>query len=169
MVGRIFWFFWQTLWNFNSNEMLKKISPLAPLHMLAHKICIWCISDFGQFWPRLGSVFPSGNFWFCRKTLATFRDQSAMPGEHLSKKKSLEPPYNPKVGQKRGLGGQKICRKSIWPFSSTGRLNLWGKHSEPKKQIAKIFCPFGATRAWSSNLWAAKFPHYNSDPVKRVS
>ena len=33
------------------------------------------------------------------------------------------------------------------------------------QENAKIFFPLGATRAWSLNLWAAKFPHYNSDPV----
>ena len=40
-----------------------------------------------------------------------------------------------------------------------------GKTQEHKKMIAKIFFPLGATRAWSLNLCAAEFPHYNSHPV----
>ena len=50
---------------------------------------------------------------------------------------------------------------------SKGRLNLWANYSEPNKQIAKIMSPLGATRAWSSNLCAAEFPHYNFDPINR--
>ena len=50
----------------------------------------------------------------------------------------------------------------------TPPINLWAKHAEPKKQTIYIFFPLGAARAWSSNLCAAKFPYYNSDPVKRV-
>ena len=36
------------------------------------------------------------------------------------------------------------------------------QNPKPKKQIAKIFSPLGSTRAWSSNSFAAKFPHYDS-------
>ena len=44
------------------------------------------IADFDLFWPKCASVFLWGNFQFCGETVATFRDQSAMLGEHLSQK-----------------------------------------------------------------------------------
>ena len=34
-----------------------------------------------------------------------------------------------------------------------------------RQRFAKIFSLLGAIRAWSLNLCAAEFPHYNSDPV----
>ena len=46
---------------------------------------------------------------------------------------------------------------------------LWARYAKPQKQIKKIFFLLGARRAWSSNLCAAEFPQYNSDPVKRGS
>ena len=54
---------------------------------------------------------------------------------------------------------------NFFGFLSKGWLNLWARYSEPQKQIPKIFFPLGASIAWSSNLCAAEFPHYNSDPV----
>ena len=74
----------------------------------------------------------------------TFRDQSAMLGEHLSHKKNLKPPYNPKIWLKMWPRKSKI----VLPFLSKGRLNLLAKYSEPKKQIEKIFFPLGATRPY---------------------
>ena len=79
----------------------------------ARKICITSIASFGLFWPKLASVFPSRNFWFCRETLATIRDQSAMLGEHLSQKVMRDHAQNPKNWQKQGGGmsknGSKKC------------------------------------------------------------
>ena len=81
---------------------------------------------------------------------------------------SCHPPYKPIFAKNVLFRVQKYPKKTF-RFLSKGRLNLMAKYSEPKKQIAKTFFPLGATRAWSSNLCAAEFPHYNSDPVKRVS
>ena len=44
-----------------------------------------------------------------------------------------------------------------------------GKIFRIQKQITKIFFLFGSTRALSLNSCATQFPHYNSDPVDRLS
>ena len=79
----------------------------------ARKICITSIASFGLFWPKLASVFPSRNFWFCRETLATIRDQSAMLGEHLSQKVMRDHAQNPKNWQKQGGGCPKMDQKNV--------------------------------------------------------
>ena len=53
------------------------------------------LANFGLFWPRLASVFLWGNLYFCGEASATFRDQSARLGEHLSQKLTPAHPYNP--------------------------------------------------------------------------
>ena len=78
---------------------------------------------------------------------------------------SKMPPYSHLQPQKSAKTVTWVIGNFVWPFSSTCWLNLWAKYSEPKKQIICIFFPLGATWAWSSNLCAAKDPHYNSDPV----
>ena len=83
-------------WNFNSNNMLKKISPLARLRTRARNFCIMRGADFGPnvdkaprpsisnfIWvlssdnidqcclPKCASVFPSALFFLRRQTPAT--------------------------------------------------------------------------------------------------
>ena len=70
-----------------------------------------------------------------------------MLGEHLSQKVTLDQPYNPIFGQKPPPGSTKNGQIFFCYYLSKGRLNLWAKYSEPKKQIAKIMSPLGATRA----------------------
>ena len=47
LVGS-WWFFWQTHINYNSDEMVKKISPIACLRACACKFCIRISVDFGK-------------------------------------------------------------------------------------------------------------------------
>ena len=49
--------------NFNSDEMLKKISPLARLRPRACIFCITGTADFSLFWPKLASGIFGGTFF----------------------------------------------------------------------------------------------------------
>ena len=72
------------------------------------------IRDLRQFWPVLAQIcfgFCVGQFFLCRETLATFRDQSAMLGEHLSQKLALAHPYNPMFWPKCPPGDRKMGQK----------------------------------------------------------
>ena len=87
-----------------------------PSSTSARNFCIARIADFGLFWPRLASVFAWGNFFLCGEILATFRDQSAMLGEHLSQKITLAHPYYPKFWAKTCPGGSKGTKSTLWPI-----------------------------------------------------
>ena len=72
--------------------------------------------------------------------------------------------YKPPFWPKTSPGDQKMGQKclAIFVHRPSGRKSL-GKIPNPKNRFKKIFLLFVATRAWSSNLSAAEFPHYNSD------
>ena len=74
----------------------KKNSRLAELALRIKGI----LANFDLFWPNCASAFVRGNFFLWGETQATFRDQSAMLGEHLSQKLTLAHPLNPKIWQK---------------------------------------------------------------------
>ena len=72
--------------------------------MRARKICIMRIVDFGHFWPFFAQkcfAFSEHTFYFRAHQHETFRDQSALLGEHLSQKITLDHTYNPIFGQKQ--------------------------------------------------------------------
>ena len=145
--------------------MRKKIRPLAHLRALTCNFGITRITDLGLFWPKYASVLLGGFVFPLGRQLATFRDQSAMLEEHLSQKLPLAPSYNPIFWPKCPPGVQKLVnffpvfvRRPIKPLDK-----IFYPTPPPKKRL--IFFLLGSTRAWSSNLCAAEFPHYNSDPV----
>ena len=127
-------------------------------------------SAYMGFWPILAKMCFSfcegkfvpvrGNLFLWGEILAKFRDQSAMLGESLSQKFALAHTSNPEIWPKKQP-------KFLWQFLSKGRLNLWAKKSEPKNRSPTSFLLL--ERVWSSNLCAAKFPHYNYDPVNSLS
>ena len=83
-----------------------KNQPIARLRARARKLRITRIADFGLLLPKSASVLLKEFFFLCVETLATFRDQSAMTGKHLSQKLPLALPYNPKIWPKRPWGVQ---------------------------------------------------------------
>ena len=91
-------FFGRPTWNFNSDEMAKKLAIWHATQLLHY--------DFGQFWTKCDSFFGGALFFIWGHQLATFGDQSAMLGEHLSQKVPLAPPYNPKIWP-------KTCRRGV--------------------------------------------------------
>ena len=69
----------------------------------APKICITRIADLGQFWPNFAQKcfgFSEHTFFIWAHQHETFRDQSALLGEHLSQKITLDHTYNPIFDQK---------------------------------------------------------------------
>ena len=80
--------------------------------------CTFPLAEFGQFLPILAQMCFSfakarENLW--GETLATFRDQSAMLGEHLSQKLTLAQLYNPKIWPKvQGCISCGILVSGIW-------------------------------------------------------
>ena len=136
-----------------------KENILFKQHIPMKWFCIMRLADFGLFWPKCASVFLNKLFFLWAHQLATFRDQSTILGEHLDPKLPPAPTYNPFFGQRHSPG------VIFFGLLSKGRFNLWAKYSKPKKQITTFFFLFGATRAWSSNLCAAEFTHYDSDPI----
>ena len=57
----------------------------------------------------------------------------------------------------------------VWQNFVIRAIKPQGKIFRIQKQITKIFFLLGSTRALSLNWCAAQFPHYNSDPVDRLS
>ena len=101
--------------------------------MQAAKICIMRIVDFGLFLPKSASVSAMGNFPHRWESLETFRDQSALLGEHLSKKLPPSSPLQPHFMAKNVLFRvQKSPKQLFFGLLSHGRLDLWAKYSEPK-------------------------------------
>ena len=115
-----------------------KISSRARLRACAPKIHITRIADFCLFWPRLASVSARGIFFLGRETSATFRDRSAMLGEHLSQKSHMPPPKTPFLAENVTEGVKKRSQ-FLGPFLSKGRLNLWAKYFKPKNRFKYYF------------------------------
>ena len=98
-------------WNFNSDVMVKKSALqhiCARMHANLASRVLPILACFGPDKLRFfrGHFFPLGH------RLATFRDQSAMLGEHLSQKLPLAPTYNPLFWRKMCPGGQKKGHKT---------------------------------------------------------
>ena len=92
------------------------------------------------------------------------RDRSAMLGDHLSQKLPLPPSYNPKCGR----NCDRVGKKSVI-FCHMGDLTSRQNIQNPKNRLPKS-CPLSQLQELEVRiLCAAEFPHYNSDPVKRVS
>ena len=120
------------------------------------------------FWPILA--------YFCPKVLRFLQwEVFSCDGKLSTARGTFEPksllasPYNPIVWPKTFFLVYKNTLQIFFGFLSKGWLNLWARYAKPPKNWKKIFFLLGATRAWSSNLCADEFPHYNTDPVKRVS
>ena len=94
----------------------------------------WCqIVRFRYLGAKLSGAKLSG-------AKLSYNPRSAMLGEHLSQKRQRVPTWNPKISAKNVTWVVKKSAKIFFrPFSLTGRLNLWAKYSEPKKQIKKTF------------------------------
>ena len=147
-VGRILRIFLADSHEISILMKLWKISPLKCLRGRGRKLRITGIGIWANFGLILFkfSVFLRAFFflWGHHHETLTLRVQSAMLGEHFSQKLTLAHPYNP----------------IFWPK----RQDM----PKPPKKIKKLFL-LGASRNWSSNLFTAEFPHYNSDLVQRVS
>ena len=77
---------------------------------------------YHRFWPSFD--FCEGNIFLWGETLATFRDQSAMLGEHLSQKLMRDHAWNPKIWPKTWPGWPKNGPIFFWPFLSKGLMKL---------------------------------------------
>ena len=138
-----------------------------------------------KWWKNQPSTTSASGFWpifaqkccgFCDgKFFPVMRNTSNVQGSISTARATFEPKTHASshllphfLAQYVFLSVQKYPKKSFFRIFVKRPIKPLGKISEPKKQIAKFFFPLGATRAWSSNLCAAEFPHYNSDPVKQA-
>ena len=89
-------------------------------------------------WPKSDSFFGGALFFIWGHQLATFLDQSAMLEEHLSQKKTLAPPNNPKIWPKTCPGGSKNWSIFLWQFCQNTDKTC-GQDIKNLTKIRKIF------------------------------
>ena len=100
-------------------------------------------SAYSRIWPILAKMclvfFCGGIFLLWRNQLAKFRDQSAMPEEHLSQKLMGHHAYNPKILLKMWQGGPKKQPIFFSPFRQKVDFTSWQNIPSPKNWLPKSF------------------------------